>query len=188
MKGFFLKRQGCAILAAFVVLSGCVHAVRYNATEEKELKHKKIAVLPFDNLSGKKEAGRIITEIYVSELFKTRRYTVEEPGNIRQFLVQERIDTIGKIEIERLKMLGRRLKVDAVLVGTVEEYDEGQRGTPVVAITARMVEASRGRIVWLSQHKRRGTDYIVAFEFGIVRSATKLAKKVVEEMVDTITW
>ena len=46
---------------------------------------------------------------------------------MRQFLIQERAVTVGEMEIERLKILGKRLKVDAVITGTVEEFDEGKR-------------------------------------------------------------
>jgi TolB-like protein len=150
---------------------------------------KKVAVLPFQNISGNKYAGNVVANAYVTELFNTGRFLVEEPGNIRRFMIQERVDTIGEMELDRLKVLGRRLRVDAIVVGTVEEFDDGRRdGVPVVSVTARMVEASSGRIIWSGQNRRKGDDYIIVFDLGEVRTVTTLTQKVVKEMVDTINW
>jgi TolB-like protein len=150
---------------------------------------KKVAVLPFQNISGHGYAGRVVANAYVTELFNTGRFHVEEPGNIRQFMIQERVDTIGEMELGRLRVLGRRLRVDAIVVGTVEEFNDGRRGdVPVVSVTARMVEASSGRIVWSGQNKRKGDDYTIVFDLGEVRTVTALTQKVVKEMIDTINW
>ncbi len=149
---------------------------------------KKIALVPFDNHSGKRDAANIVASIFVSEIFKSGRYAVEEPGNIRQFFIQERMDSLGELELNNLKMIGKRLKVDGVIVGTVEEYEDGRRGTPYVALNARLVESSSGRVVWYAQHKRSGDEYRYIFEFGDVRSAPELARKVVNEMIETLEW
>jgi TolB-like protein len=150
---------------------------------------KKVAVLPFQNISKHVYAGRVVANAYVTELFNTGRFHVEEPGNIRLFMIQERVGTIGELELGRLKVLGRRLRVDAIVVGTVEEFDDGRRGgVPVVSVTARMLEASSGRIVWSGQNKRKGDDYTIVFDLGEVRTVTALTQKVVKEMIDTINW
>jgi TolB-like protein len=150
---------------------------------------KKVAVLPFSNISDTKNAGKIVADVYVTELFKSDRFLVLEPGNVRQFMIQERVGTIGEMELDRLKVLGRRLRVDFIVVGTVDEFDPGRRGgAPVVSVTARMVETSSGRIVWSAQNKRRGDDYTIVFDLGEVRTITVLTQKVVKEMVDTIKW
>jgi TolB-like protein len=178
----------CLYVLIFSFVASCAALPRI-ASEEHTPEVKKIAVLPFYNISGTTNAGQIVTNAYVTELFKTGRFLVEEPGNIRYFMIQERVDTIGEMELARLKILGRRLRVDSILVGTVEEFDPGRRGgVPVVSVTARMVETSSGRIVWSAQNKRRGDDYTIVFDLGEVRTVTVLAQKVVKEMVDTINW
>ena len=122
-------------------------------------------------------------------MFKSGRFRVEEPGNIAYFIMQERIDTVGEIEIERLKIMGKRLGVDAVMTGTVEEFDDGRGGVssvPTVSITARMISSNTGQLVWSAQNKKRGDDYIVILDLGEVRSLTALTQKVVMEMIGTI--
>ncbi len=178
------------VLLSVLVVAGCVHSPedRVYSPGKGTGRLKKIAVLPFYNISGRRDAGRMVADTYVTELFKSGRYDVEEPGNVLQFMIREHVDTVGEMEIERIKILGRRLGVDAVLVGTVEEYDDGLRGVPTVSITARMVDSRTGRIVWSGHNKRRGDEYIIAFGVGMVRSASALSQKVINEMIETMRW
>ncbi|MBI5560321.1 MAG: hypothetical protein HY883_03510 [Deltaproteobacteria bacterium] len=190
---FFSKGIYWPLVAVFlaVLAGGGCSALRQGGALPAEPKggaFKKIAVLPFNNISGRKDAGSIVTNTYLTELFKSNRFRVEEPGNILQFMMQERIGTIGEMEIERIRILGKRLKVDGVVAGTVEEFDDGRGGPPVVSVVARLIDSESGRIVWSGQNKKRGDDYIIIFDFGEIRSATALAQRVVREMISTIEW
>ena len=171
------------------LLNGCggVSGLSYSLRSEDTGRVRKLAVLPFYNRSRNPDAGNIVTNIFVSELFKDSAYLVEEPGNIRQFFIQEQVDKLGEIGVERLKILGKRLRVDAVLLGSVEAF-ENRRGVPSVGITARIVESGSGRLVWVAEHERRGNDYAIIFEAGTVRTTAKLVQKVVREMISTIEW
>ena len=182
LRGFYL------LTLALFFIAGC-------ATPSREVSpptaSSKVAILPFYNISGYRDAGKIVANVFVTEMFKSGRFLVEEPGNIAHFMMQERIDTLGEIEIERLKILGKRLGVDAVMTGTVEEFDDGRGGissVPTVSITARMISSNTGQLVWSAQNKKRGDDYIVVLDLGEVRSLTTLTQKVVVEMIGTIPY
>src|SRR3972149_3879577 len=176
-------------LISLLLIAGCTVSAKPVQPSDAGKKIKKIAVLPFYNMSGQKDAGKIVANVFVTEMFKSGRFRVEEPGNIAHFMIQERIDTVGEIEIERLKILGKRLGVDAVMTGTVEEFDDGRGGVssvPTVSITARMISSNTGQLIWSAQNKKRGDDYIVILDLGEVRSLTTLTQKVVVEMISTI--
>jgi TolB-like protein len=149
---------------------------------------KKIAVLPFYNISGRREAGKMVANSFVTEIFIVGKYRVEEPGNIMQFMIQENINVVGEMGIDRIKILGRRLGVDAVLVGIVDVFDDGARNTPRISITARLVESESGKIVWSGQAAKNGDDYIIAFGVGKIRSANALAQKLIRKMIKSIKW
>jgi len=185
----FLSRAAVALVTV-VFLSGCSRLAGTKEAAVEEAAHglKKVAVLPFNNISGRKDAAKIVTNTYLTELFKSGRFRVEETGNVLQFMMQERIDVVGEMEIEKIQTLGKRLKVDGVLVGLVEEFDDGRGGPPTVSITARLVESESGRVVWSEQRRKRGSDYIIIFGIGEIRSATALSQRVVKEMIGTITW
>lgn len=180
-------------LREFYLLTLTLFFIAGCATPSKEVSPPtasiKVAIFPFYNISGYRDAGKIVANVFVTEMFKSGRFLVEEPGNIAHFMMQERIDTLGEIEIERLKILGKRLGVDAVMTGTVEEFDDGRGGissVPTVSITARMISSNTGQLVWSAQNKKRGDDYIVVLDLGEVRSLTTLTQKVVVEMIGTI--
>lgn len=171
-----------------LLIVGCAASSREVLSPHVSKKAKKVAILPFYNISGYRDAGKVVANIFVTEMFKMDRFDVEETGNIVQFMIQERMDTIGEIEVERLKILGKRLDVDAVMTGTVEEFAEagGAYSVPIVSIAARMIESNTGKLIWSGQNKRKGDDYIIILDLGEVRSLTALAQKVVREMIDTI--
>ncbi|MFZ3073276.1 MAG: hypothetical protein WA162_08535, partial [Thermodesulfobacteriota bacterium] len=135
--------------AVFMIFAGC-SSVSGGRSYDVAMSGRpmRVAVLPFSNLSGFRDADRIIYGIYISELFAADKFIIEEPGNVRQFLIQERITSVGELEVDRLKILGKRLKADAVITGAVEEFDDGRGGVPVVSVTARMIESGTGRVIW----------------------------------------
>ena len=184
-----LRLKGFYLLTLFFI-AGCATPSREVSPPTASITAStKVAILPFYNISGYRDAGKIVANVFVTEMFKSGRFRVEEPGNIAHFMIQERIDTVGEIEIERLKILGKRLGVDAVMTGTVEEFDDGRGGVssvPTVSITARMISSNTGQLIWSAQNKKRGDDYIVILDLGEVKSLTTLTQKVVVEMISTI--
>ena len=147
-------------------------------------------MLPFVNESGKRGAGEIVANIFISVIFKSGIFDVEERGNIERFLLNEKVKNVNAMDIEQIKRLGERLNIDAIFVGTVEEFsgsDKGDRSTtPMVGIRVRLIDIKTGKIVWMVRHKRRGEDYVTVFNFGRIRSISALTKKVVSEVIDTI--
>lgn len=173
------------ITLSSLLLQGCGSGFVAKVEDNRIFEIKKIAVLPFYNISGRKDAGRVVADAYVTELFKSGKYEVEEPGNVRHFMIQERVDVIGELEIEKIQLLGKRLKVDAVIVGTVEEYG-GKGKNSVVTLSARLVRSDTGEVVWMNHRRKKGDDYTIVFDFGRIKSVTRLAHKVVAEMIKTI--
>lgn len=130
-----------------------------------------------------------MTNIFVTEVFKSGKFQVEEPGNVLEFMIREGITSIGEIDVENLKMMRGYLDVDAVIIGSVDEYDDGLTmfpPVPVVAITVRMVEPDSGRIIWSAKNKRSGEDYVSLFGIGRVRPISALTKRVINEMIGSI--
>ena len=151
---------------------------------------KKVAIFSFHNNTTIAEANKIVTGAFVASLVKMRKFKVEFPGNIKSFLVSERIIVRTGVDLNTIKLMGRRLGVDAVIMGRIEEFVgmEKKRGgvIPVVSISSRMVDVQTGKILWMAQHRRTGDDYIKVLDFGKVRSVGELTQKVVLEMIETM--
>lgn len=149
----------------------------------------RVAVFPFNNISGRVDAGRIVTNIFVTELFNSKRFTVVEPGNVLKFMREERVNVLGEIDLIKLQLLSRRLDLDNVIVGTVFEFDDGGKGktaVPVVSMSARMIDSDEGKIVWSAQDKKEGADFITIFGLGRVRTLTSLAQKIIRNFIYSI--
>ena len=151
---------------------------------------KKVAIFSFHNNTMIAEASKIVTGAFVASLVKMKKFKVEFPGNIKSFLVSERIIVRTGVDLNTIGLMGRRLGVDAVIMGRIEEFvgmEKRKRGViPVVSISARMVDVRTGKILWMAQHRRTGDDYIKVLDFGKVRSVGELTKKVVLEMIETM--
>ena len=177
-----------AIGLFFLSCSPPLHYYRQDGEEFTRV--KKVAVMPFRNITSRREAGKIITNLFVHELVINGAYQVEEMGNIWEFFIRQRIRKKGEVDLITIKMLGSQLGVDAVIFGVVEEYyqEEGRRGeiSPQVGLSIRMVEVTNGKILWKCRHQRSGDEYIIVLDLGKVSTVTQLAQKVIREMLATL--
>lgn len=157
---------------------------------EKPYNIKTVAVLPFKNISNWRGAGKIISSMFVQELFNSGIYSVVDMGNIRDFFVRQRVRIKGEIDLDTISMLGSQLGIDAVFLGIVEEYyqDIGGKGgtSPQLAFSVRMLNTKNGSILWKCYHSRTGDDYNIILDWGKVRTINLLAKKVIREMIATM--
>lgn len=151
---------------------------------------RRVAVLPFENLSERKGAARIVTDVFVTALFHHGRFQVIEPGTVSDALVAIGAAPFGLIDLETLALLRKQLEMDAVVVGTVYNYNEGlKKGpttSPEVEVDARMLEAETGRILWYAGQSRAGEDSQIVLEFGKIRAVVPLVLKVTAEIAGTL--
>jgi TolB-like protein len=187
-----MSNQSITILTIFLsILSGCSLLTPPNTflKEDFEKYHiKRVAVLPFCNKTNVKSAGKIVTRAFTEALFKQKNFEVELPGNVTKLLIEERIIIRKGIKSAHIKLIGKRLNVDAVIIGRVDEYsgdDEG-RTAQTVSVHARMVHTKSCSIVWTGQNKREDDDYVIILDYGQISCTAALARKVVYELIETI--
>lgn len=180
-------------IAFFLFLgSSCSHSSPsvYARNGSDQLLVGKVAIFPFYNKANNTRASTVVTGAFVESLVQRGKFRVEFPGNIRSFLVSNRIIVRTGVDVDTIKLMGKRLGVDAVIIGRVDEFvgmDEKKKNVvPVVSISARMVDAQTGKILWMAEHRRNGDDYIKVLDFGKIRSVGALTKKVVGEMIQTM--
>ncbi len=174
-------------------LSGCSFLNSPNTFLKEDFQRyhvKRIAVLPFFNNTNARDAGKVVTRAFVEGLFDRKDLKVELPGNVRKLIVAERIIIRKGIGADHIKLIGKRLNVDAVIIGWVGNYTRGVKGqgakVPIVSVNARMVHAESCSVLWIGQNKRRGDDYVTILDYGRINSVAALARKVVDELMETI--
>lgn len=119
---------------------------------------EKVAVLPLENLSTDQQAGVRATRLLITELLASGAVDVVEPGEVRAAL--DRLPSRrGSPPSEEIVELGKRLGVQAVLLGTVTQSENLRSGTvsiPVVTLDVHMLETETGAAVWATTHSQKG--------------------------------
>jgi len=151
---------------------------------------QRVAVLPFENGTERRGAALIVDDLMAVALFQVGPFAVADPGEVRRALQTLGLAPYGGIELDALHKIGDAAGVDAVILGRVEDYNEGLRpGTstsPSIALDARMLDTKTGRILWMGYHSARGEDSQIVLEFGKIKSMVPLALKVIAELVGTM--
>ncbi len=145
----------------------------------------KIAVLPFKNETEHRHAGKIITHLFQNELANNPMFDPVDFGDTRQNIINLRIGGKGAVDYNNLQALSKSLGVDAVLTGTVEEYQSGwtYSSPPSVTISARLLDSRKNRILWYDNLQLDGEENIIALDWGRLRTADKVAYGAVSGLV-----
>ncbi len=143
----------------------------------------KVAVLPFINQTEREGVGEMLTKVVISEMVKSGLEVTEE-GLVRKFLERERCAPGRCAPATLVKKMGREFGVKAVIGGLVTEAREV--GDQVTLGFFFWVKDTRdGRFLWGTYYVREGEDYRKVFHFGKISSISGLARKMVEEIVET---
>ena len=137
------------VLAGLVIVSGLVYAliIRRGATPAEQTKIESLAVLPLENLSGDTSQDYFadgMTESLITDLAKIGALRVISRPSVMQY----------KGGNKPLPQIGRELKVDAVLIGSVVR--SGER----VRIAVQLIDAATERNLWSDSYERDLRDVL----------------------------
>jgi len=163
---------------------------------------KKVAVLPFENLTNDRFADKKVRDIFVTALLASEFVDVPELGDVLQVL-----NTIGMaqeqpgfnsqpskaptaISKETARVLGQGLGVQGIILGSVEEYNiiRSTSGSfPEVSVTLRMIDPKTGAIIWAVSHSEQGGRILPSIlgvgEATLTETAIKAAKNIVDTLI-----
>src|SRR3989304_4538344 len=157
-----LLRKSGILVAIVLIVTGCAEGVvRYINPTANFSYIKKIAVLPFNNLSDDRYAGEKIRNTLIVDLMSRGVFEVVEQGEVTKVLsvifreagVEE--GRGGPGGTGTLKIIGEKLSVQAVILGSVDEYS-GAGGGNIVSIGARMLDTGSGIILWQTKATETG--------------------------------
>lgn len=150
---------------------------------------KKVAVLPFENLTPEKSNGDKVQKIFFVELLSLETFDVVEPGQVTKVLRGERIESVEALGPADLKRIGEALGAQGLFIGTVVDYGEARTGAtsaPQITIQLRLIETQSGATVWTTSQTRSGTS-ISNRLFGIGGdSLTEAARKLIRDELATM--
>jgi TolB-like protein len=145
-----------------------------------------VALLPFENLSGREEQGRRFDEAFLIALAKSGACEVVDMGQVESLLETLRIRATSSLSRAELMSVGDSLRVAYVMLGTILEAGTVRTSdgdTPASGASLRLLEVATGRIAWANLHVVTGDDRETVFGWGRERSAERLLARLADEMM-----
>ena len=178
------------VFAVMLLFFGCGGPMTYIRPTADLTYIKTVAIVPFQNLTQEKHAEGKLMNVVATEILRRGVFDVVEFGEVDKVLKEEGIrkerGVISKSVAERA---GKRLNVQAFIVGAVEEYGMSRAGSssyPEVSASLKLIDAKSYMILWEATHSVKGTTILDRL-FGIgKKSSSDLCRELVEEMFDTL--
>lgn len=154
----------CSCLCgALLALSACAPSARTYIRPGIDLRTvTKVAVMPFENLTTDRYAGKKIQNLMITELLRTRRVDVVEPGEIYKIIRASDLLSLNALSIENIKNIGRQLNVQAVLLGSVHAFGVARGVTvsyPEVTLHCMLFDTASGAILASTEQTSGGTGF-----------------------------
>jgi TolB-like protein len=150
---------------------------------------KKVAVLPFDNLTNDKFAGDIVRQVVISELLATGLVEVVVPGESIAAIENIRVKPGQPLTAGQIQTIGKALKVQAVIIGAVEKFGESRVGNisaPEVTLTLMMADTSSGSVIWSVTRTQGGAGFWSRHFGARTDTMSETVLKVVKEALKTL--
>jgi hypothetical protein len=172
-------------------MAGCTgYSPSYHIKEDVDFSFiKKVAILPLENLTNNKNAADAVRQVLMTELLSSGLVDVVVPGDVMAAINNIGVLSISSPSIEEIRALGKYLRVQAVILGSVDKFGEVRAGNVTaseVTITLMMVDTGAGDILW-SVTTTSGGPSFMARHFG-TRSPTmsETVSDVVRRAIETL--
>ncbi len=187
-----LKRYVLALIFIIIfIVSGCRgSAPVYHVSEDVDFSFfKRVAVMPLDNLTNEKSAGEIVRQVVISELLASGLVDVVVPGEVMAAVSELGIQNISSLNEDQISALGKKLNVEAVIMGSVEQYGEirmGNVSAPEVTITLMMADTGSGNIIWSITNTSGGVGFLAKHFGAKTKTMSETVMTVVREAIQTL--
>ena len=132
----------------------------------------RVAVVPFANDTGRRDAGEVALLALVRQLVVEPGLKVFEPGVVRAALLDHHVVLEGGVTHEAARIALGVLEADVVVAGRVHVYDDV--AVPVLEFSATALSTRDNRPVWQSTSFDRGDAGVYFFEVGKVSTTNSL--------------
>jgi TolB-like protein len=179
------------VFVLFWGIAGCSPKLTSARLTEQQLPAgAKIAVLPFENLSGKEGASEKITEYFVMALQGKKNIEICEFGEVYNHMRQYRVRSTSLLTSNQIDSLSFALGINYVVAGSVLDFRETDNQylgkVPQVSLNVRLIDCGSHKTVWTGVVNARGDQSEWIFGIGAVRSLEELAHSVVNRAADNI--
>ncbi len=121
-----------------------------------------VAVMPFVNLSRDQLAGDRVRDVFVNALLATGAVYILPTGEVARGVIRAEIQNPAAPSPEEVVKLGKAIKAEAVVVGTLKEYGDVRSGSAsanAISMSLQMIETETGRVVWSASTTKGGITF-----------------------------
>jgi len=184
-----MKRILVRLAAAAILLTGCASGPTHYIHPNADLGAiRKVAILPFENVSGAGGAADKVHKIFLVELLSMEVFDVVEPGQVSKVVRAESVTSPDQLTPDDLKRIGGALGADGLFLGQVVDYQDtrGASGAPEVTLQFRLVETASGATLWSSSETRGGVKASTRL-FGVsADTMTETTRKIIRRELGTL--
>ena len=186
-----MQRRLALVFILFWAMAGCSPKLSSTRLIEQQLPTgAKIAVLPFENLSGKEGASEKITEYFVMALQGKKNIEICEFGQVYERMRQFRVRSASLLTNNQIDSLSASLGLKYIVAGSVLDFRETDNQylgkVPQVSMNVRLVDCASYKTVWVGVVNARGDQSEWIFGIGAVRSLEELAHSVIDRTAENI--
>jgi len=147
------------------------------------------AIVPFHNLSQDLHAGTRMHSVFMSEILRQDALPMVDLGETLDAMNRLRLPADAILTPEQIVALGQELGVNAIFMGSVEEYGaERISSSRVYVVTANfsMAETETGSVIWSAQVHENGTSLWRKLFGGGSASLYDVSQSVVKSALGTL--
>ncbi len=173
------------VCLSLLILFGCATGSRQQALpKQSNIGQLKIAVLPFQNLSGKAVPLKAFRQSAVDHL-KSLGFSILDDTTLNRFMAAHRLRYTGGIDIETAQAFKSELDIGAVLITDIELYDE--KAPPKIAVLSRLVSTGEQvSILWIDSVSLAGDESPGILGIWLIEDPEKLVAKAFGRLYDSI--
>ena len=152
---------------------------------------KKVAVLTFENHTKEESAGEIVRDIVTTNILAMKIFDVVGKSIVDAVLADEvgPEENLTGFDKELLKRIAKRLKVDGLIIGSVDYFEEKRDVSyqyPVVTLTLRLIDGKTGIVLWQTSGTESGYSLMDRL-FGVKsKDINELTFGLVEKLLRTL--
>lgn len=172
------------LVAAILVAAILVASAPAEPSPEPEKYGGRMALLPFENSTGRLKAIRMVDSCLTETLVR-QGFSLMPDSALRPLFRAHRIRSVGSIGREGAEILRREAGIAFIILGSIDLFEE--EGIPEVALSVRILDARTLRIVWAGSGAGSGQDGTWLFGLGKTSDMGVLTRKVVDRMLAPLT-
>jgi TolB-like protein len=156
-------------------------AMIYRAIALERDRPNSVAVIPFLNLTDRRNAGDILALLFIRHLSVFPQFQVIDTGVVRRQLLDARIIMDGGLSLSDADTVASLVDAEFVLGGRVLRYDgsAASGGDVRVEFSTVLIEKRNRKVVWSSDSHNDARDGVGLFERGTSKTPHAMATQMV---------